>query len=102
MVLDILRMAQSEGIVLFSEEGRLKFRAKTAGPSDDLRAAIANHKQDLIAVLAQNDTDDAAQLPEVAEIGAPAPLSQTQSRIFFQENAYELKKHLCIAVGLSL
>jgi len=90
MVLDILRMAQSEGILLFTEEGRLKFRAKTAGPSADLRSAIANHKQDLIAVLAQNDSNHTVPLPQAAEPGAPAPLSQTQSRILFQENVYDL------------
>jgi amino acid adenylation domain-containing protein len=90
MVLELLRQAKAEGIQLYVEAGKLKFRARTQPPSDDLRQAIMGRKSDLIAFFeerapAQSDG------PQAGNPTSAAPLSQTQRRVFYQETAFDLQ-----------
>jgi len=50
---DILTMAQARSVILRLESGRLRYSAPAGAMDDDLRAAIAAHRDDLIALLTQ-------------------------------------------------
>ncbi|WP_027835365.1 non-ribosomal peptide synthetase [Maritalea myrionectae] len=91
MVLELLRQAKAEGIQLYVEAGKLKFRARTQPPSDDLRQAIMGHKSDLIAFFEDHTPSQQNEGPLAENPMAAAPLSQTQRRVFYQETAFDLQ-----------
>lgn len=91
MVLELLRQAKAEGIQLYLEAGKLKFRARTQPPSDDLRQAIMGRKSDLIAFFEERAPAQNNDGPQASDPTSPAPLSQTQRRVFYQETAFALQ-----------
>ncbi|MGJ8628723.1 MAG: amino acid adenylation domain-containing protein [Sulfitobacter sp.] len=89
MSLEILRKARAEGLVLYVEEERLKFRAKSDGPSPELRDTITQNKAALIAYLQQHDSGASISAPQAEPDQKIGPLSQTQSRIYYHETAFD-------------
>ncbi|QUJ76795.1 amino acid adenylation domain-containing protein [Sulfitobacter albidus] len=84
MVHDILREAQAEGVQLYVEDDRLKFRARDAPPSAALSAQIKRNKEALIALLT------AQRVPTLTPSGRDrAPLTPNQARVFYQGAAFD-------------
>jgi amino acid adenylation domain-containing protein len=90
MVLELLRKAKAEGIQLYVEAGKLKFRARSQPPSDELRQSIVARKSELIAFFEERTSPQQTQGPKPGDPLAAAPLSQTQRRVFYQETAFNL------------
>lgn len=93
MLTAILRRAADEGLHLYVEDGRLKYRARAAGPSDTLRADIVAHKAELTALLVAQVKSGARQSPSTGR------LSQAQARVFHQETAFDTGQTYLMAVA---
>lgn len=80
-VLSILQRAIEEGVELYLEGEQLRFRARGAGLSDGLRAALKEQRAAVIAFL-QRKTQQATQqiMPNSA---LHAPLSPAQNRLLY-------------------
>ena len=96
MLHDVLRHARDEGLHLFVEKGRLKYRARKAEPSAALRAEITEHKSALIDLLGQQARQQPHSPTLPRETG---PLSHSQSRIFYQETAFDTGAAYMMAVA---
>lgn len=88
MSLTLLRRAREAGLVLYVEQGRLKFRAQASGPPQALRDEITRNKAALIAYL-QAHGSGAQDGPRAAPDQTSGPLSRTQARVYYHETAFD-------------
>ncbi|MEP5762433.1 MAG: amino acid adenylation domain-containing protein, partial [Litoreibacter sp.] len=89
MVIEVIRKAQEEGLQLYVEEGRLKYRARADPPSESLTKEIKQNKAGLIAALTSQSKTTQAQLNLRATGKNIAPLTKNQMRVFYQGTAFD-------------
>ncbi|HEY0603110.1 MAG TPA: condensation domain-containing protein, partial [Herpetosiphonaceae bacterium] len=74
-VIDLLTSLRQLNIDLWVEDDRLRFRAPPGALTPDLRAALADHKAEVMAFL--------KLVQDTAQQSAPIPLSFAQQRLWF-------------------
>lgn len=90
-ILDIIKQAKSQGVLLYVEDGKLGFKLIGKTFPADLKELIQTHKEEIIAVLSI-DTDMTKSIKRTETIPArlhkdqPVPASAAQCRIWTAHN----------------
>jgi hypothetical protein len=80
--LELIARLRAAGIRLNVRAGKIRLKAEKGALTDELRAEIARHKNDIIALL---DAEPGESEPELKALSrtAPLPLSYAQQRLWF-------------------
>ncbi|WP_125780726.1 non-ribosomal peptide synthetase [Pseudoalteromonas rubra] len=78
-------LAISQGVHLYVEQGKLKFKAAKGSMTDELRSALKDNKEQLITLLSQQQTAQAPQSNIPRQNLSEAVLSFSQQRLWFLE-----------------
>ena len=97
---DLLSRLHSLGVQLEVAEGRLRVSASRGSLDDELKAQIAQHKPELMALLADRAAPEAVQ-PTVAPEG-PLPLSLFQERLWILQQLEPQSTTYLLALRLLL
>ncbi|MBQ4862189.1 amino acid adenylation domain-containing protein [Pseudoalteromonas sp. MMG013] len=90
-ILDIIKQAKSQGVLLYVEDGKLGFKLISKTFPADLKALIQTHKEEIIAVLS-GDSDLTKSIKRTQTIPSrlhkdqPVPASAAQCRIWTAHN----------------
>ncbi|VEL98330.1 amino acid adenylation domain-containing protein [Alteromonas sp. 76-1] len=83
----LVQEAIDEGVILYLEDGKLKFEATRAKLSESLKNKLKENKQEIIAYLQKLEhRKQVSQLPPLEkrkDTDAPAPMSYAQRRLWF-------------------
>lgn len=82
--IDLIHRASASGVELYLEDDQLKYRARGAPLTPDLRDALKHHKAELVAFLRRQQHREATLpecRPELHE--TPSPLTEAQSTLFY-------------------
>jgi len=87
----ILEHAASLGVVVYLEEGKLKYKAKKGELPASLKVELAQHKREIMQVLATGNRSYASPLPEISPCDRTQdiPLSYAQLRLWFMDKIGE-------------
>ena len=99
MVLEIIKRAQAEGIQLYVDAGRLKYRARHNPPSNGLTDEIKQEKAALIALLSAQSTAQSRDMTLTTSGLDRAPLTPNQARVFYQGTAFDTGDTYVMAVA---
>jgi amino acid adenylation domain-containing protein len=103
---DILQLALAQGVVLYMDSDKLKFKARAGGLNDELRGLIKQYKPQIIAHLnedAQAQAQASHGQAKIALSGSKvAPLSFPQQRLWFidQMEQGSAQFNLCMALDI--
>lgn len=98
-VLQVLEQAARAGVELYVEQGRLRFRAGQGGLQPDLRAALAQQREELIAFLQRQQV---GQVQIEASSSLRAPLSPAQNRLYYLAKIQATEAHYNMALALTI
>ena len=82
---DVVTKASEQGVLLYLKEGKLAFKATNTKLSDELRKEIAQFKEEIIEILANNSKFAIQLMPyrEQRLNGDTIPMSFSQQRLWF-------------------
>ncbi|MBQ4814052.1 amino acid adenylation domain-containing protein [Pseudoalteromonas luteoviolacea] len=103
-VIGIIDSALEQGVLLYLDDDKLKFKAKSGALSEELRAQIKAHKDEIIVQLqamANSHNETIAPIPIVDRNGA-IPLSFSQQRLWFIDQMEKSSAHFNLTNVLRL
>lgn len=86
MAHELIRLAKSQGVHLYLDNGALKYKAKN-GLSKELATALRSSKSEVIAFLQQH-TKQSTSIPKKEANRLRFPLTSAQQRLFYLETLY--------------
>ena len=85
---ELVSRLSRHGVSLWSEAGRLRYRAPEGALNDELRCELRLHKTELLKIVAQrHSTSETPRLLRVRR-DAPIPLSSAQRSLWFLDQLY--------------
>jgi amino acid adenylation domain-containing protein/non-ribosomal peptide synthase protein (TIGR01720 family) len=94
---ELLITLRNLGTSLSVEQGRLRVRAPKGALSDDLYAALATHRDELLRILGRRPAADLTRLRHRHQAG-PAPLTHAQQRLWFLDQMHREASYIMPAV----
>ncbi|WP_392384187.1 amino acid adenylation domain-containing protein [Marinomonas primoryensis] len=88
MAHQLIQMAKSQGVHLYTENGALKYRTEQGGLSSELSAALKQKKAEIILFLETHHHVRSAAGPVASPATLAAPLTYAQQRVFYLEHLF--------------